>query len=342
MINIIFDNIIFDLQKIGGISSYWNQLSKHVEENKAGLFFVRYINGRKLTRALPVVCRNAVFHSSYFRLGLGPKVRNVVTIHDLIYEHGLVNTRNSRIALVQRKLAIRHAAAIICISESTKRDFCDYYGEYVKATPIYVVHHGVNVKLSDIDSEVAFGKVSNLVGDNSASYCLFVGGRSHYKNFEGAVAGFANSLCAREGYKLICTGAPFDDNEIRLLQRHSVADLVFNIGYLKDAEMQGLYEHAFVLLYTSRYEGFGLPPLEAMQVGCPVIASNISSIPEVVGDAGLLVDPNDFGAISTALNNLLMNVTMRDALICLGKLRAAQFTWQKSAQEHMNIYSNLS
>ena len=164
---------------------------------------------------------------------------------------------------------------------------------------------------------------------DTGKYILFVGNRAPHKNFRNARDAFAG--LHRPDLKLVTVGigrtaifgtADFDEGPgIR------------HLADVDDAELRSLYEHAAMLLFPSRYEGFGIPPLEAMSLGCPVVASNAAAIPEVVGDAALLVDPEDTQAMTRAMQALLSDEALRMALVKKGRERAALYTWAEAGRK---------
>lgn len=171
-------------------------------------------------------------------------------------------------------------------------------------------------------------------------YILFVGNRGSYKNFNLALLGFAKSVLPQMGYSMVCTGSKFLEIEKKLINSLDLKHKVLVFERASHDELNYLYQNAFALVYPSSYEGFGLPPLEAMSCGCPVIASNTSSIPEVVGDAGILLNVQNISSISTALETLL-NSEVRNKYITKGIARARLFSWERVAEKHIQIYHSL-
>jgi mannosyltransferase len=171
-------------------------------------------------------------------------------------------------------------------------------------------------------------------------FILHVGGRLNYKNFRAALIGFAGSALPRQGYSIICTGSRFSVEEEQWLKRLDLHDKAFVLEHAGEDELMYLYQHALALVYPSLYEGFGLPVLEAMSCSCPVIAAPTSSIPELVGSAGLLVDCTDPSRISEALNQLLEK-EIRDEYVARGRARAKLYGWERTANEHIQIYKSL-
>ena len=130
-----------------------------------------------------------------------------------------------------------------------------------------------------------------------------------------------------------------DLNKISL--RLGIADQLVNIGYIPDEELSVIYSSSTLFIFPSLYEGFGLPPLEAMACGTPVISSNTSSLVEVVGDAGILVNPRDTDRLAIEMHHLIINSNVREALIKKGLERVKRFTWERAAQETLQVYESV-
>lgn len=334
------DDIIFNVQKFGGASTYWSEVTSRLSE-----FVPRpivRIKGGKFTRLYSPQSESKIFHSSHFRISKSSGVKNVTTIHDLIYEKGLAGGLGKILNLYERKKSVAHADAIICISESTRRDLFEYYGDLIGAKPVHVIHHGCTrlpIRLPGDGSSLSRGDQTGL---NLASelFFIFVGGRAGYKNFELLLNSFAAGGFALRGLRIICTGADFNDSERELIDRLRLSNYVFSIGFVDSITLGELYGVAQALVYPSSYEGFGLPALEAMAAGCPVICANASSLPEVVGESGLLIDPNSTEQLVEAMSSVLSE-DVRRHYSRAGIVRAALFDWRECAQAHAKVYESL-
>ena len=328
-----FDDIIFSLQKSGGASVYWREITSRISQMDDVVVAKSTYN--KWLRGIPVISNADVFHSSHFRVSVLNRSKNVTTAYDLIYEKGLAaNGPGSRLNLYERKVSYFTADAIICISESTKNDLLQIYPELRARCPIYVIHLGINIDFTNSTSEETV-KLPHI------PYLLYVGGRAGYKNFASAFEGYVASGLWRDGVKLICTGKQFDESEVKLFKKIGVESMVVCEEHVSTARLHELYRNAYCLLYTSSYEGFGLPPIEAMSAGCPVIASNTSSIPEVVGDVGIMVNPFNHIDIAKAIL-LLENDEIRKDLSNRGIVRSQQFSWNKCAESHLKVYKEIA
>ena len=333
-VTVEFDDIVYKLQRFGGISEYWDQVTKRVA-SMDGIATLRRA-GHRWQRMHAVASRAQVFHSSYFRFARTGGVQNVTTVHDMAYElghagHGL----KAKLHCFERRRAYFASDALICISHSTRTDLLQVYPALERRCPISVVPHGVSLGPDDaLAARPGWAQ-------QQAPFVLFVGGRSSYKNFERALEGFAHSGLAKQGMRLLCTGQSLSEYELELSRRLAVENAVVSVGNVSRADLASLYACAHCLLYPSLFEGFGLPLLEAMRLGCPVVASSDSCIPEVAGDAALLVDARDPQAISEALLNMA-NTAIRADLIVRGHRRVEHFSWELSARQHAAVYLGLA
>lgn len=337
-IKLHLDDIIYVLQEKGGISTFWKELTSRISDNNS--IQIQRTKGNKINRYLPVHTKSDLFHSSFYRKPLGKSVKTVVTIHDFIYELGYLKTLNSRINILQVKSALNSADAIVCVSKNTKEDLLLVYPSLKINPNIYVVNNGVSLKYDETLNSQYFDRFSSLNLNKPQKYILFVGKRVKYKNFESALLGFHESRLIKQGFSMICVGSDFSNDEYQCLNKLGLQKSVLAIDNVTNRELNYLYQNSYALVYPSLYEGFGLPPLEAMNCGCPVIASNTSSIPEVVGDAGILINPQDVKAIALALEILLCEET-RNNYIKKGFERAKLFTWDKAAEKYIEIYRSL-
>ena len=267
---------------------------------------------------------------------------HVVTVHDVIRHldarggECLIHVPNARDRIFLRLDAagIRAAAAVIAVSEATKRDLVTHLG----APPerVFVVYEGVDHRL--------FRPVERRLLD--ARYVLFVGSEHPRKNLVTLLRAFASLTRERafRDLKLVKLGAaggpegPFRDDTLRAVRELGLErDVVFT-GPVDDEDLPVYYSGAECLVLPSLYEGFGLPPLEAMACGCPAIVSSAGSLPEIAGDAALAVDPRDADALAAAIRAVLTDDTLRADLRRRGRARAASFTWERAGAETMRVY----
>jgi len=241
----------------------------------------------------------------------------------------------SSVACKEKLSAVKRADHIICISESTRRDLIRLLNVPIKKTS--VVHLGFSLTR---DSESSSDLISNL--NNTSSFILYVGNRNGHKNFRGLLHAYAQSDFLKNKYKLICFGGGrFSASEISLIQELDLKlDNVQQVSG-SDAALGAYYKLAKVFVYPSLYEGFGIPPLEAMSFNCPVVCSNTSSMPEVVGDAALMFDPKDCESIKVAIERVVENEELRGDLVNRGRNRVQFFSWEKCAEETFEVYKSV-
>ena len=241
----------------------------------------------------------------------------VITVHDLIPE--IVN-HDARIAAFRREL-LDVADQVIAVSENTKRDLVRLYG--VDEKKVTVVYHGVGREKSKSDVEV----------EQRNGYFLFVGGRSGYKNWAWMVRAMAPML--KDGMNLVCTGHPFSCEERRLLRSLGVEERVVQRTVGAD-DFPALYASATAFIYPSRYEGFGLPILDAWAVGCPVVLSRASCFPEIGGDAAEYFELDDAKSLIAAIERAKGKKTVEK-----GRERLKGFSWEKCAAETAAVYRKV-
>jgi alpha-1,3-rhamnosyl/mannosyltransferase len=174
-----------------------------------------------------------------------------------------------------------------------------------------------------------------------AEYVLYLGSNKPHKNLTMLVRGLAQAQVAKSKSALVIAG-PWDARypEARAIAEESSARIYF-VGAVEDADLPALYAGATLFVFPSLYEGFGLPPLEAMACGTPVVCSNTSSLPEVVGEAALTVNPRDATEIANAITHVLDDAGLRDRLRERGLARAAQFSWEHTARETLQVYRDV-
>jgi len=258
---------------------------------------------------------------------------SVATVHDLGYlrfpdEHAGTGRRARDWA---NRWSARHARRVIAVSGATRDDLVRAYG--VPPARIAVVRHGLDPVFRPVDDGERRRIRARYKLD--APYFLFVGTLQPRKNYERLLRAFDRFAIGDSTHQLVLVGGhgwQADRLERALRLMHARAS-VRVLGYVEDADLPALYGGAVALAFPSLYEGFGLPALEAMGCGTPVLASNSSSLPEVVGDAGLLVDPLDIDAIADALSRLASDEPLRRELGERGRARAASSTWERAARE---------
>jgi len=259
----------------------------------------------------------------------------VSTVHDMIHER-FSNWFSQNDDTARRKRAtVSRASHVICISENTRRDLIELYA--VDPNKVSVVYLGYEMLDAGVDS----GGVS-LALSKFAPYILYVGDRGGYKNCEALLRAYAGSAWLRENFRVVCFGGGlFRADELELIRELSIKPGRIEQVSGGDDVLAGYYRNAAAFVYPSLYEGFGIPPLEAMALGCPVICSNTSSIPEVVGDAGESFDPGQVESIRASIENVLQSSERRAELIRKGSRKCAEYSWDRCASETLKIYRGL-
>lgn len=361
---LLLDHQIFSSQNVGGISRYFCNLisqykaidpsisislpisyheNQHLTEvthfikdenfNKKRSFqlFRNYQkeNDESIKKALESKDYD-VFHATYYDKNLLKYITNkplVITIHDMIHElYPEFFSLRDNTANHKRELALR-ADKIITVSENTKKDLLKF------------------IKLDENKIEVvplasSFKTAKTTEKESNTYYLLYVGNRSIYKNFYFMVSSIANLLRQNDNLYLLCFGHEFNKKELEFLENLKIRKKV-KVSGKTDAELIKLYQNALAFIMPSYYEGFGIPILEAMSCGCPVIAANKSSIPEVASDAALYFDPKDAQSIRNSVEKITSDQEFRDSLIKKGYQRNDLFSWNKTAKKTMQIYNSL-
>ena len=292
----------------------------------ANVGFDRWLPGAKL------------FHATEHLLLPLHSIPTVLTVHDLIFRHLPDHHKplNRWYLNLTVPLYCRRATHIIAVSECTRRDLMAAYA--VPPEKITVVHEAADPRFRPQPPEAVAAVRARY--DLPERFLLFVGTIEPRKNLARLLAAF--EVIHGEGLTdgLVIVGRRgwlYGDFFARLEQSPARRAVIFP-GYVPDEELPLWYSAADVLAYPSLYEGFGLPPLEAMACGTPVVVSNVSSLPEVVGDAALLVDPDDISELTVALWRLLTDEGLRAEMREKGLKRAAHFSWEKAARETLAVY----
>lgn len=367
---VVYDYQAFSWAKYSGISRYIYEIASRIAGNNkfeieilAGLYANDYLKHCKpgLVKGwkIPLIPKLAkptnlincilskywlkksdfsILHETYYSANnIAPEGRTVVlTVYDMIHEKmGHYLPEKSRDFAKVKKAAIMRADHIICISDNTKKDLLDIYDLDPKI--ISTTHLGSSLSIPHKSEKKMAKRFIN------SPYILYVGERKlKYKNFTNLLIAYATCKQLRQGLKLVCVGmhsfSQDETNEIRKLNLK--ADQVIHVS-AGDELLSNLYTHATALVYPSLYEGFGIPLLEAMSFGCPVICSNTSSIPEVVGSAGQYFDPHNIDNIVDSIAKVIFSTELSNELIKLGKERAKLFSWEACANKTQSIYESL-
>lgn len=371
---IAFDPQIFYLQRFGGISRYFSELAtaledlgedvaifappgynQHLAETTARQIdasmlarryhrFPAFLRSHEIPFESPIIRAEArarmhvwrpdIVHQTYFHdKPYGPEnVPNVVTVYDMIYELYPEQYPANDHTAARKKVAVGNADKVICISHSAARDLNRIYD--VPMSKIEVVY------LASRDLSVA-GSDRPVDGPAARPYFLFVGNRGGYKNFSALVEAYSSGKDLSENFDLVAFGGGgFSPGELAMIEGFGLSGKVRQVGG-GDGLLSTLYGGAHALVYPSLYEGFGLPPLEAMSTDCPVLSSNTSSMPEVIGDAALFFDPGSIESMVHALEEISHNDALRAGLIEKGKDRLSMFSWDRCARETLSVYKKM-
>jgi glycosyltransferase involved in cell wall biosynthesis len=280
-----------------------------------------------------------VLHSPDFIPPHRPSCRSVITVHDLaflLYPHFL--TKESARYYGHIDQAVRWTDHIIAVSESTKRDAMQHLG--VAEDKITVVYEAASSIFRPIERDLARQEVRERHGVDGP-FILFVSTIEPRKNVPTLIRAVGQlKSCYKEDVRLVLAGGKgwlFED-AFAQMEQLKLQDSVHFVGRVTGEELLHLYNAAELLAHPAFYEGFGLPPLEAMACGLPVVVSRVASLPEVVGDAGLLIDPHDVDELTVSMWRVLNDSKLREEMSAKGLRQAARFSWERAAHETLEIY----
>ncbi len=370
--NILYDHQIFIDQIYGGPSRYFFNLIREIENKEnikvcaplhvnkylsqlpKALVFGQNIDFLKLDILLPyriqkIIKENIInnvnlyylnksinnfkpniIHKTYFD-SYKTNLPVVLTVYDLIHEkfHDLYKKDSN---FRPKKKAIERANEIICISKNTLNDLNHYYD--LKDKKASVIHLASDLK------ENSFKNSKQQIYSKN-NFLLYVGKRSLYKNFKNFVNAYSCSDKLKKDFKIYCFGGgKFTKDEIQIFKDLKIDDKIIHLEG-DDNDLIYLYKNARALIYPSKYEGFGLPVLEAMSFNCPVICSNTSSLPEVCEDAVAYFDPFSIDSINNKIIETVYSDNKIQELKLLGSKRIKLFSWEKCANETIKIYNRL-
>lgn len=365
---IAYDPQIFSIQIYGGVSRYFCEIASNIAKSYAvnvkiiAPFNVcKYLKefNSNLIRGFGVPTRGSlklffrlcsmvtghlyllvfrpdIIHETYFfPYALGPRsAKRVLTVYDMIHEK-FPDTNFSQDKTSRYKaIAVNRADHVICISETTKRDLIDLFKVDPRKVSVIYLGHRLNVAGAKRDSPV----IKHLPN----RFLLYVGQRGGYKNFKSLIAAYSLSENIRTNFDIVCFGGEkMTSQEYDVCNQMGISSEKVHHIFGADEVLSQLYRRASAFIYPSLYEGFGLPPLEAMNHDCVVICSNAGSIPEVVGDAGEYFDPTNAEDIKNAMEKVLFQPERKLALKALGRERLNKFSWDQCAEETMNLYKEL-
>ncbi len=362
---IIYDHQVFSAQKYGGISRYFFELGNHLADAKKAQVRVLspiYVNEYLRSRS-PRVCviglkmpairytariyravnqalagplllgfKPDLVHETYYasKPALAQGYKRVLTVYDMIHELFPAEFHPNDRVHIDKALAVARADHIICISEHTRRDLIRILGVPHEKTS--VIHLGFSLRPTGAEVDPPVRR----------PFLLYVGARGSYKNFTCLLRAYAASDWLMKDFDLVAFGGgPINAKETELIRQLAIPPENVRLLQGGDDILAGLYLRAAAFVYPSLYEGFGIPPLEAMSFDCPVVCSNASSIPEVVGNAAMLFDPDSTEDLCQALAAVLNEAGRRKELIEKGRERIKKFSWAKCSQQTMAVYEQV-
>jgi glycosyltransferase involved in cell wall biosynthesis len=283
-----------------------------------------------------------LLHSPHYTMPLSSPVPTVVTYHDMIFFiHPEKHTLAKRYFFPwMMRHSSKKAEKIITVSENTRDDAIRHLN--IPPDKIVAIHLGYQDIFRQINDQALLDNVRQQY-KLPDQFIFYAGAFEPRKNIPLLLSVYERLVQQQPDLFLVLTGGTGWDNEETLALMNSMhsKDQVIRLGHVPYTDLPSIYNLADVFVYPSLYEGFGLPPLEGMACGTPVITTNISSMPEVVGDAGLLVPPNDEAALLQAIQQVLDDPVLRQRLQIAGPKRAANFTWERTAQKTLTIYEEV-
>lgn len=374
---VVVDGIIYQYQSHGGISRLFSEILPRMCEIDESLRIMLFTSGR-CRQALPAhphihhlpippverflrpgrlwgpiippakdliqrlwvgSAKGGIWHTTYYTMPPLPwDGPIVITVVDMIYEKFPEYFYNATKFIERKRKCIEQADKVIAISESTKRDILEYFR--IPESKVTVTHLAAS-RFFEESPQAHKNKLREPFGLGKP-FILYVGLRGGYKNFHTLLKAY--SLWKRRSdFDLICVGgaSQWSEDEIEVITQAKLGNSVKLFASTGDEELRAFYSYAYAFVYPSIYEGFGIPPLEAMGCGTPVIVSNTSSILEVVGDAGLYFEPSSKEELLDALDKIMDDASLYKELVRRGLERSKMFSWHETATKTYNIYRDI-
>ena len=364
--NIIFDFKIFLQQNYGGPSRYFFNLFEYINKKQdsnnayiiSPVYFNEYLDlsnfkdkiiGTKFPKIKfsGVLCNRinrllsnifikksqpSIIHTTDYQIYSKRKEYPlIVTVHDLIHEiyHEEFGKKKD---FRPKKKILEISDHIICVSQNTKRDLMRYYD--VDEKKVSVVYHGNTFQ------NFIHNKKNPIF---QFKYFLYVGGRKRYKNFFSVIEAFKKNKQIYNEYKIICVGGGkfLESEKKKLIENDFDLRKIIFLDRTDDNDLFNLYKNATALIYPSFYEGFGMPIIEAMSLGCPVISSNTSSLTEVFGDAAISFSPSSIKELTNNLEKIAFDDDLKRKVIDLGYKQSKKFTWERCIDKTLTIYNKV-
>jgi glycosyltransferase involved in cell wall biosynthesis len=358
---ILYDGFVFKMQKAGGINRYVAEIISglpadyhpvvtgvedfgknapshpNLEKSRFKFFRPSRISTRLHDIWKPRFLGDIdLFHPTYYHLSRGYSLSDfkcpmVLTVHDFIYAIYPKLTEASEPVIRDQSEAIRRANFVICVSKATENDMLERFPE--KRGQTSVIYHGASFEIQPPLTEQAIFENPSF---------LFVGGRGGYKNFVFLLRAFAQASGSNTRIRLRVAGSPLTVEERWQIHLLGINDRVEEVVYPDEQQLKSLYRTSVALVYPSLHEGFGIPPLEAMACRTLAITSNATSLPEVVGDGGIMLDPRCQDDWVDCLLKAAIGGAYRDLIIERGLERVRLFSWKSSVDKHLDIYRRLA
>ncbi len=321
-----------------GVDRYSQEVAKRLEVEKIEtLRYLSLIEAYRLSKAIRG--KRGIIHlpnQDFARYALFLKNPFIVTVHDLIRSCIGFSRETTREKILLRldKSYLKRANHIIAVSQNTKNDLIKYLK--IPDGRISVIYNGVDHGIFKPDNTKLLDK----------PYILYVGSERPRKNLSRLFEAFSRLKAEFPELKLVKAGVAGRSEKYRADTMNSLASLgiiqdVIFVEHVSEPDLVHYYSSASLLAYPSLYEGFGLPPLEAMACGCPVVTSNTSSLPEVVGEAGVMVDPYDTDSMAEAMRQVLTDNELRGNMVSKGLEQAKKFSWDRAAMETQEVYEKV-
>jgi glycosyltransferase involved in cell wall biosynthesis len=324
-------------------------VKKNIPNKFLNYFLFKYLNWPKVDKMLDA---DMFFMPHINFIALSGKSKNILTIHDLSFlrfPEYFSFRKNFWHKMINIKKLIHKFNTIITVSENTKNDVVELCG--VNPENVKVIYSGVEGEYNELSSEASELSSFKRKYDLPDKFIFFLGTVEPRKNIEGLISAYNKFRENRETrfrvpeteFQLVIAGGKGwkSDSIYNEWKKSKYKDDIKFLGYVNKKDKVYLYNLASLFVYPSFYEGFGFPPLEAMACGTPVITSFTSSLPEIVGDAGIMVDPYNITDIATAIEQVLSDSELRDNLIQKGLERVKRFNWEKTAGEYLGLLKEL-
>jgi glycosyltransferase involved in cell wall biosynthesis len=358
---IFFDGFIYDFQQFGGINRYFNEIIKRLpaEDTPSVSTYLgrrefwpshprlKVVRSRPFARAPALAfagqmwlkaqttsARADLFHPTYYQLldqSISKRRPLVITVHDMIHEIFRPQANLSEEVRIAKRSLVERADAILCNSEHTRQDLIRYYPLAEPKCSVTPLASSIVVDLASAEAEKGLER----------PFFLYVGGRESYKNFGVMLDAWAQFSALHPEHLLRVVGGSWRPEESHRITELGLQKSVVLHKNVDDAKLAILYHRSIALVYPSLYEGFGIPPLEAMRCHTAVICSNSSSLPEVGGDAPLYFDPRKSEELCAQMTRLAESSTLRTTCLSRGALRAQLFSWEQTAALTHKVYRSL-